>query len=203
MPSVASVSTIVAGDVPEPDQGAQRGEHPDHRRRGHANDQALPRQDHAAAEKADAAHDLGQHPRRVGLREPIDAPSVTKIARAQADQDAGPDAGGLAAELALDADQPPHKTAVPRCSQKTRLSGSSALEARLIGSVSMGHAPVYSGGRRKPERVTTVALRRAMTPSRAEQRQLVLGKPLGHPANGRRPPRLGRPPAAATSCRRA
>src|SRR4051812_1833685 len=89
--------------VSQPDQRAEGSQHPDDRRGGDAGDEAFAREDDAAAHEPDAAHDLSEHSRRVGLVAHGRA-ERDEDRGAEADQNAGSNSGRLAPKLSLDAD---------------------------------------------------------------------------------------------------
>src|SRR5215203_1395710 len=96
-------------DVEAPADGeADRCHHPDRRRRSESGDDPLALHDGAGAEKPHAAHHLGGDARRVtdslALHHADAHGDVHEQRGPEADEDVGPEAGGLPRELALEAD---------------------------------------------------------------------------------------------------
>ena len=94
----ASLGQVVPAEGPDGRAAPERG------RGGQAADRQSFPQDHAAAEKADAADDLRRHLRRIGA---VDERSPQQDVQrgAAADQGVGPQSGRMLAELPFQADE--------------------------------------------------------------------------------------------------
>ena len=93
------------GEESEADRCADRRKHPDHRRSRDSGYDTAPSEDDASAEKTDPRDDLTQYAGGVRLTTAESSAELNEDGRTQTDQNAGPDANGLSADLPL---QPDH-----------------------------------------------------------------------------------------------
>jgi len=92
---------------------SDRGHRPDRRRRGKASDRALGMDDRARTQKAHAGYDLRRDARDISVRVPVGRETnvthgdgqVHEQRRANANQNVGPQTGGLAGNLPIEADR--------------------------------------------------------------------------------------------------